>query len=856
MRHIRTFTVAPSLPEKLECLQGLAFNLRWTWDHESIALFRRLDRDLWDRCYHNPLLMLGKIEQDKLRQAAADDGFIAHLERVCERLKGYMEGETWYQKAYGRSGTPRIAYFSAEFGITESIPVYSGGLGVLSGDHLKSASELGLPLMGVGLLYQEGYFRQYLNADGWQQESYPINDFYNLPLTLERQEDGTPVTVTIDLPGRAVTIQIWRLQVGRVPLYLLDTNMSANARGDQDITDALYGGDAEMRVKQEIVLGVGGIRALEALGLRPEVCHINEGHSAFLGLERIRLLMAQHGLSFGEAHEASAAGNVFTTHTPVPAGIDIFDPHLIDTYFAPYYPTLELTREQFMALGLQDAHNPNQGFNMAVLALRLSSRVNGVSKLHGAVARRMWQSMWQDLPVDEVPIESITNGIHSRSWISQDMAGLYDRYLGPRWIAEPAHQSVWERVDLIPDEELWRTHERRRERLVAFCRGRLQKQYQARGALPAEVARAAEVLHPDALTIGFARRFATYKRATLLFHDVERLARLLNDREWPVQIIFAGKAHPRDEQGKSLIKDIIHFSRREEFRNHVVFIEDYDMNVARYMLGGVDVWLNTPRRPREASGTSGMKAAANGALNLSILDGWWAEAYTPDVGWSIGRGEEYEDLAYQDAVESAALYNLLEKEVVPLFYTRGRDGLPRGWIAKMKTSMRTLCPVFNTNRMVREYAERFYLPAAERFWHLAGDQGAKARALAAWKRHVSHNWSKIQVQEVTVDANALKVGDVLQVSARIELGELVPGDVQVEVYYGMVDDKGKIPEGTSTTMHPQGSAQPPRGMEDGLYIFEGAISCRSSGRFGYAIRVLPYHRDMVHPYEMGLILWG
>ncbi len=849
MRNIRTFTVAPSLPKKLECLRELAFNMYWTWDHETIDLFRRLDRDLWEECYHNPVLMLGKVSQERLRAVADDDGFIAHMERVYRNLSEYMQRETWYQKTYGRSDKPRIAYFSAEFGITESLPIYSGGLGVLAGDHLKSASEMGLPLVGMGLLYQEGYFRQYLNADGWQQESYPINDFYNLPLALVRREDGNPVTVTVDLPGRAVNIQIWRMQIGRVPLYLLDTNIPANSREDQDITDALYGGGPEMRIKQEIVMGIGGIRALDALGLTPDVCHLNEGHSAFLGLERIRLLMSRRGLSFEEAREATASGNVFTTHTPVPAGIDIFPPALVDTYFRHYYPALGLAREQFLALGRENANDPSQGFNMAVLAIRLANMVNGVSQLHGSVARQMWQNMWPGVPIHEIPIDAITNGIHDRSWISHDMAGLFDRYLGPRWISEPADQSVWQRVDRIPDEELWRTHERRRERLVAFARRRLATQLERRGAPPAEVIQATEVLHPDALTIGFGRRFATYKRATLLFHDSERLVRLLSDDERPVQIIFSGKAHPHDEGGKAFIKDIIHQARRDELRNRIVFVEDYDINVGRYLVEGVDVWLNTPRRPREASGTSGMKATANGVLNLSIIDGWWAEAYTPEVGWAIGRGEEYDDQTYQDTVESAALYDVLEKEVVPLFYTRGRDGLPRGWITKMKASMRTLAPFFNTNRMVAEYTRGFYLPAAERYWHLVDDDAAHARTLAAWKQRVHQNWPKIRVRAVEADADELNVGDVLHVHAGIFLGELTADDVTVQLYQGMVDDKGDIPKGAPITMEA-------RNAKDGLYSFAGAIPCLNSGRFGFAVRVLPCHHDLVHPFELGLILWA
>ena len=849
-RRILPFTVAPSLPDELACLRDLAYNLRWSWDPETRELFRRLDRDLWEECYHNPVLMLGKIAQDRLRAAAQDDGFMAHLDRVCRGLDDYLHRETWFQRAYGRADKPRIAYFAAEFGLTESLPIYSGGLGVLSGDHLKSASELGLPLVGVGLLYQKGYFRQYLNADGWQQESYPINDFYTLPLTLVRDAQNRPITVTVDMPGRTVTIQVWRVRVGRVELYLLDTNVPDNAPEDQDITDELYGGDTEMRIKQEIVLGIGGVRALEAIGLRPAVCHMNEGHSAFLGLERIRQLVRRHDLSFEQAREAAAAGTIFTTHTPVPAGIDIFGPDLMETYFGQYYPALGLNRDQFLALGRENPHDPSQGFNMAVLAIRLAGRVNGVSRLHGQVARRMWQNLWPGVPLDEVPIEHITNGIHPPSWISQDMAGLYDRYLGPRWLTRPADQSVWERVEHIPDEELWRTHERRRERLVAFARRRLRMQLQRRGLSPTQVAQAAEVLNPDALTIGFGRRVATYKRATLLFHDPERLARLLSDPDRPVQIIFAGKAHPHDQGGKEFIRQIIHFARQPQFRNHIVFIEDYDMNVARYILQGVDVWLNTPRRPREASGTSGMKAVFNGAINLSILDGWWAEAYTPDVGWAIGHGEEYDDLAYQDAVESALLYDLLEKTVVPLFYRRGRDGLPRGWIAMMKTSMRTLGPRFNTNRMVHEYTKRLYLPAAESFWHLMENEGDHARALAAWKRRIYQNWPAVKIEQIETDAEAFQVGDMVHVTARVYLGDLTPQDVSVQVYHGRMDERGDIPQGKATAMQAQGDEQ------EGWYTYVGALSCRDSGRFGLTVRILPRHKDLVNPFELGLIHWA
>jgi starch phosphorylase len=852
MQPICTFTIVPSLPTKLERLRELAYNLWWSWNLEVIDLFRRLDRELWEVSGHNPVLMLGTIGQERLEEAAEDDGFLAYLERVYQQFDRYMKSQnTWYQKAHSASREPYVAYFSAEFGLTDCMPTYAGGMGVLAGDHLKSASDLGLPLVGVGLLYQEGYFRQYLNTDGWQQELYPENDFYNMPVQLEQEEDGTPVTVQIDYPGRKVTAQVWRAQVGRVPLFLLDTNVPANSRQDQDITDELYGGDLEMRIQQEILLGIGGIRALEALGIRPAVCHMNEGHSACLALERIRIFMEEQGLSFAEAKEAASAGNVFTTHTPVPAGIDRFPPQLMDKYFSDYYRLLGLSREEFLALGRENPADSREPFSMAILALRLAAHTNGVSRLHGQVSRRMWQGVWPGVPEDEVPITWIANGIHIPSWISGDLAGLYDRYLGPRWLAHPADQAIWERVDEIPDEELWRTHDRRRERLVAVVRRRLREGLEKQGAPPSEIERASEVLDPEALTIGFGRRFATYKRATLILRDPDRLARILNDEDHPVQIIFAGKAHPNDNPGKELIQRVVHFCRQEEFRRRMVFIEDYDMAIARYLVQGADVWLNTPLRPREASGTSGMKATANGVINMSTLDGWWDEAYQPDTGWAIGRGEVYEDLNYQDDIESRAIYDILEKEIVPLFYDRSSNGLPHKWIARMKAAMRAICPVFNTSRMIREYAERFYLPAAQRYRHLTEDQMARAKALVQWKSLLREHWPEIRVDNVETEVPAkLKVGADLQARARIYLGALDPEDVKVQLYYGPLDTRGEIPKGEVVAMKWAESE------EEGYHVFVGSITCRASGRYGYALRILPHHEDLGNPYEPGLILWA
>ena len=861
MKPTHTFTVTPALPASLEELRALAHNLRWAWNHDAIELFRRLDSDLWETTSHNPVLMLGTIDQERLEAAAIDEGFLAHLARVVRDFEVYTSAmiepdsasaPPWFASAHGQPTDLLVAYFSAEFGLTESLSIFAGGLGVLAGDHLKSASDLGLPFVGVGLLYQQGYFQQYLNHAGWQQEAYEDNDFHNLPLTRERQEDGMPLTIAVAYPGRQVIAQVWRAQVGRVPLYLLDTNIPANRPADRDITDQLYGGNLEMRIQQEIMLGIGGYRALDALGLEPSAYHMNEGHSAFLALERTRHLMETHDLSFSEAREAAGGGLVFTTHTPVPAGHDYFAPELMDRYFGDYASDLGLSRREFLALGRQDPNDDREPFCMTILALRLAAYSNGVSRLHGQVSRQMWQGLWPGVPEDEVPIDYVTNGVHFRSWISHEMDGLYERYLGPRWREEPADQMVWQRAGRIPAEELWRTHERRRERLVVFTRRRLHAQLERRGASTAELQTADEVLDPEALTIGFARRFATYKRATLLLRDPKRLARILDHPQRPVQVIFAGKAHPRDDAGKELIREIVALSHQEPFRRRLVFLEDYDMSVGRYLVQGADVWLNTPRRPREASGTSGMKAAANGVLNLSTLDGWWDEAYRSELGWVIGRGEKYDEPDEQDRVEAEALYVLLEQDVVPAFYDRGTNGLPRRWISRMKATIGSLSCFFNTHRMVQDYTERFYLPAAARQRQLAANEMALARELAAWKTSLQSSWTQLGIEVAEAAPGAeLQVGDEVHVRARVHLGGLKPTDVKVELYLGRVGADAEIIEADATRL------QPVRADGEGVYLFEGsAAPCRKSGLHGYTIRVLPHHPSLNNPFLPGFIVWA
>ena len=849
MKPMHQYTVAPSLPESLLGLVKLAYNLRWAWNKDTIDLFRRLDRDLWEQTYHNPVHMLGLIKQEVLEKALADDGFMAHLERVLQDLEKYQMYKTWYERTYGKPDESQIAYFSLEFGLTECMPIYSGGLGILAADHLKSSSDLGLPLVGVGLLYQEGYFQQYLNAEGWQQERYPDNDFFNMPIQLIKWNEHTEITIEIEYPDGPVFARIWKAHVGMVPLYLLDTNISKNRPEVQKISAQLYGGDGEMRIRQEILLGIGGIRALRALGINPIVSHMNEGHAAFLALERIRLLMQEQGLTFVEAQEALAAGSVFTTHTPVPAGNDIFSADLMDKYFRSYYAQLGLTREQFLGLGREQPGNSSESFCMTVLALRLAGYTNGVSKIHGTVSRKMWQNIWPELPEDEIPITSITNGVHPSSWISNEMADLFNRYLGPRWLYDPCNEEIWKRVAEIPDEELWRTHERRRERLVAFARRHLKVHLLKRKKSIREIARASEVLNPEALTIGFARRFATYKRATLIFKNPERLANILTNKDKPVQIIFAGKAHPKDNEGKDLIRQIINFARSDKFRNRIVFIEDYDMALARYLVQGVDIWLNNPRKLLEASGTSGMKAAFNGAINLSVLDGWWWEAYTNETGWAIGKEEEYEDPSYQDEVESSELYDLLEKDIIPLFYNRSEDGLPRGWVALMKSMMQEICPVFNTNRMAYEYNQRFYQPLMRRFKEMAADNFLMARSLAAWKAKVYSAWGGIKINYVrTKDSVEQKVGNAFEVEASIFLNNLSPDDVSVEIYNGMLDAERDFASGQPIPMACTGT-------ESSSHMFRCPVPCVTSGLHGYTVRILPKNPALYNPYELCLIKW-
>lgn len=844
-----TYTVKPKIPEALAALEEIAHNLWLSWNFDAIMLFIRLDYDVWMQSQQNPAKMLGMVTQERYEEMSKDDSFLAALKEVVTKFEHYKNEKSWYE-GQKKKTKDVVAYFSMEYGMDVSLPIYSGGLGILSGDHMKTSSDLGLPLVGVGLLYRQGYFKQYLNADGFQQESYPENDWYNMPVHQCKDKSGNPVKISVDMASELIIAQLWEVKVGRASLYLLDTNIEENTEANRAITATLYGGDKETRIRQEILLGIGGIRALRALGINPAVTHMNEGHAAFLGLERIREYERDFKFSFAEAVQALWPTNIFTTHTPVPAGNERFGIDLMEKYFRIWAQDLKIEWHHFLAYGREKPEDHQEPFCMTVLALKFSAYSNGVSKLHGEVSRDMWKAIWPGLSVDEVPIKSITNGVHPRTWISNNMLDLLDRYFGPRFYDEPANPEIWDRIERVSDEELWRTHDRRRDRLVVFARDRLKRQMKRNGVRETMLSRADDALSPYALTLSFARRYATYKRGNLLLRDPERLLKLLNDSERPLQIIFAGKAHPHDIPGKGLIKEIVHFSQKPEVRSRIVFLEDYDMTMARYMTSGSDVWLNTPRRPLEASGTSGMKAGMNGVLNCSILDGWWDEAANPDIGWAIGKGEEYLDEELQDEVESKALYDLLEREIIPMFYNRGRDGLPREWIKRMKQSIREVGSEMSSHRMVKQYAEEFYIPALDNYARLAKSEFRDAQDVAAYLQRAESEWSRLSVTNIRSTAQPImNRGDSVTVSADVSLAGLSNDDVTVELYHGSVSSQGEFVQPERVAMK--------CGDNKGSYSeYSVAVKCTQTGRQGYTVRILPKHKDLIHPFVPGLVRWA
>ncbi len=844
MKPIQTFIVTARLPHRISKLKEIAYNYWWCWNYGAKELFIRINNRLWDEVNHNPVLLINQLRQEELEQLASSKEFVSYLDYVYDNFRKYLEMEGWFD-TLNVSNKGVIAYLSPEYGINESFPNYSGGLGVLSGDHLKTASDLGLPLVGIGLLYQMGYFRQKLTQSGWQNELNIPNDFYTMPIFIQQDKNGDPLIVDLDFPLGKVYAQVWRMEIGKVHLFLLDTNIEQNTIEEyRNITDQLYGGTRETRIQQEIILGMGGLKALKAIGIEPEVCHLNEGHAAFALFERIRQFVHKFNCNFHEAKQIVIGSTVFTTHTPVPAGNEVFEQDLVKKYFEKYSQEVGINIVDLLSLGQVNPYNTMEGFSMTVLALRLSTYRNGVSRLHGKVARRMWKDLWKNIPENEIPITHITNGVHTLTWVAREFSELYDRYLSPRWRTETDNQELWDLVDMISSEELWREKQRRRVRLILFARNYL-KQKQKGLLWPEQLNRINEYLNPDALTIGFARRFAGYKRATLLFKNMERLKAILTNPERPVQVIIAGKAHPHDIQGKEMIQSIIHKVKDYNLERYVVFLEDYDMVIARLMVKGCDVWLNTPIRPMEASGTSGMKAALNGTVNFSILDGWWDEAYDSTNGFAIGHGEEYSNWEEQEIIESNILYDILEQEIVPLFYERSKiSRIPEKWVTYMKNSIKTIAGNFSCTRMVKDYTQKFYIPAMENYYKLTLDNARLAREFKQWKDFVRSEWKNIEILEVERKADdEIYVGKPISVSAKVKLGKLRPEDVEVHVYYGSIDSNGEL-------YNTDWEVLSLKHIENDVYYYEGSYFCLGTGKQGFTIRVMPKHELLINPQDL------
>lgn len=860
MKAIRRFTVRPALPEPLTPLSELARNLRWSWHTETRDLFKAVDPEQWAASGCDPVRLLGGVSPARLAQLAGDGPFLRRLAEVSEGLREYVTGARWYQEQAAERGgeLPRaVAYFSPEFGITAALPQYSGGLGILAGDHLKAASDLGLPLIGVGLLYRHGYFHQSLSRDGWQQETYPVLDPNELPLTLLREPDGTPSLVAIALPGgRSLRAHVWQASVGRVPLLMLDSDVEENDAGAREVTDRLYGGGSEHRLLQEMLLGIGGVRAIRTYcrlsgHAEPEVFHTNEGHAGFLGLERIHEL-ARDGLEFDASLEAVRAGTVFTTHTPVPAGIDRFDRELVARHFGPDAELPRIDVERILRLGMETypGGEPNL-FNMAVMGLRLGRRANGVSTLHGKVSREMFAGLWPGFDAEEVPIASVTNGVHAPTWVAPEVFRLGARQIGARRTEDALSvggSERWDAVAEIQDADIWELRRELRGQLVTEVRQRLHASWRQRGAASAELGWIDDVLHPDVLTIGFARRVPSYKRLTLMLRDRDRLMELLTHPERPIQIVVAGKAHPADDGGKRLIQELVRFTDDPRVRHRIVFLPDYGMAMAQKLYPGCDVWLNNPLRPLEACGTSGMKAALNGCLNLSVLDGWWDEWFEPDFGWAIPTADgAATDEDRRDDLEAAALYDLLERRITPRFYEQGPGGLPDRWIEMVRRTLTRLGPKVLAGRMVRDYVEQLYVPAARAHRTLGADAAGE---LADWKARVRAAWPRVAVDHVEASATGAtaELGATLSLRVRVHLGDLTPDDVEVQTIAGRVDPEDVIADASPVPLKPVGGPD-----AEGRRLYEGPLSLDRTGPFGYTVRILPAHRLLASGAELGLV---
>lgn len=858
MKFVGMIKITPEIPASIIRIKDLAYNVWWVWNPGAQELYKKIDQKLWEDVHHNPVKFLLEAKLKDLEAAAQDSSYKELYKAVFAEFDQYMNEEnTWFNQNYPEQKGELIAYFSAEYGIHESLPIYSGGLGVLAGDHVKSASDIGIPYVGVGLLYKQGYFTQRINVEGWQEAVYYNLDFSQLPLNKVMNAQGEQLVIDVDLPGRKVYANIWYIQAGRVRVYLLDTNNTKNKTEDRWFTSQLYGGDQEMRITQEILLGIGGVKALRALGYNPTVWHMNEGHSVFLGLERIRELVEKEGLGFYEALEIVKSNTIFTTHTPVPAGNDAFPLHLQAKYFKNYWESVKITESQFMDLGKEIEPNGYQIFSLTVLALKLAGRANGVSELHGHVSRKIWEKVWEGVPFEENPITHITNGVHTETWMAPEFKTLYDKHLGKEWKRNINQADYWKKIKDIPNEDVWSIHEGLKKRMVDFVRDRAAGQWARHGISLTDIHTDTDMLlNPGYFTIGFARRFATYKRAVLVFKNMERLKKILNNPDMPMQIVFAGKAHPKDKPGQEFIKSVFDIAKLEGFKGKIFFVEDYDMNVARYLIQGVDVWLNTPRRPLEASGTSGQKGPINGIINFSVLDGWWRESYFMNnlSGWSIGQDKDYSNPENQDGEDANDIYNKLEKEILPMYYKRDQHGIPNDWVNRMKESMMTVLPHFSTDRMVKDYTQKLYLPSIAQGKNFSKENFKIGKNVSSWKNYIHTLWNQVYIEPDSIKPSgefleaSLKEG--CKVNAVVRLGGIKSDDVSVEIFYRKVDDKGTVVADTLTC-----KMEKVEDVGNGRVRFEGFLKPLNAGHYEYTIRVMPYNTNLAHKHEIGLIKW-
>ena len=844
-------TVNPQLPKRIDKLSEVANNLWWSWNTEFLRLFQKIDKDLWEESDKNPVKFLKRVSQEKLEEASKNLSFLKEYDRVVDNFEAYINSKnTWFSNKFPKNKEDLIAYFSAEYGLDQTIPIYSGGLGILSGDHLKSASDLGIPLVAVGLLYKNGYFHQKINGYGEQQTEYRNIDLYDLPINPVKDEKGEDLIIYVKFPKRRLYLKVWKINVGRVKLYLLDSDIEKNNEEDRDVTLRLYGGDQEMRIRQEIVLGMAGVNLLKTLGLNPTVYHMNEGHSSFLNLEIIKDIIAEKEVTFEVAKDIASSKTVFTTHTPVPAGNDIFPVELVEKYFKDFWPKLGLTREEFLRLGMKPTKELEPGFNMGILALKIAGKKNGVSKLHGAVSRELFGDVWPDIAANESPITYVTNGIHTCSWLSPRLKELYNKYLKPYWQDSIFDDKTWEKARDIPDNELWQAHQERKQKLFDLVRKSTIERLRRENYNYDEINDIVSKLNPNVLTIGFARRFATYKRATLIFKDIERITQILNNKEMPVQLIFAGKAHPKDKEGQDLIKYIHEVSMMPQFKGKIFLLENYNIAMSRYLVSGVDVWLNNPRRPMEASGTSGQKASVNGVINFSVLDGWWAEGYNQYNGWTIGTNAEYTSYEEQDRADSQSMYYTLENKIVPMYYDKDKKGISSKWMEMMKESIVTTGGKYSTSRMLVDYTEQLYIPLCDltKKYYLDIDNVA---AYNTWKQNLFLNWKDIKLTQINnLDNITIDAGNNIEVKCEVELPNIDKENVEVEVYYGKILDNGIVENVSIIPMELESADEDAK-----KYYYKAKVELTTGGNYGYTFRVMPKHEMLLEPTNLNLVKW-